>query len=149
MGNSNEKVVGKFIDKYGEERTIRGTRHGLQILRKHSTFIERLGKSISPLIKAKIKEHRIAKGMTLEQLAYKSGLVVSNDSTAKIRMWEIENETRKHGIRIATLYAIAMALEIPIIALMPTAEEVKKQAFVSSETIKVPVIKEKIDHILY
>ena len=84
----------------------------------------------------RVKKARIAAGMTLAQLHDRAGLEAA-EGLAKNRMVEIENggvgSTRKNkqGIRFGTLYALAMALDLPPSALMPSAAEVAEKAGVS------------------
>ena len=111
-------TVAMVVDQYGDERIIhaqKGSRD-LRIKKLRTTPIEAYNRIISSFISAKIKDLRLAKGWTLEQLAVKAKL---NPAT-KVRMYEIEANTRRQCIRMGTLYAIAEALEVDPSVLMPT-----------------------------
>ena len=87
-----------------------------------SRIIAELGDSLACFIGMSIKKEREAKGMTLKELAIKAGL---SNQNPKQRMWEIENDMRGWGIRIGTLYAIAIALNVEPAFLLPTLEDIK------------------------
>ena len=114
-------VVASFEDKYGETRKIHKTRHGLALKRQTDTVIFRFTRPIGLLIGARIRARREALGLSLAGLCLRAGM---SSTTPKSRMWEIENATRNDGIRFATLYAIAIALECQPFDLMPTTQEV-------------------------
>jgi hypothetical protein len=43
-------------------------------------------------------------------------------------MWEIETGSRHTGVRFGTLYALAIALQVPVTNLIPTVDEVLEAA---------------------
>lgn len=126
------ETIAKFEDKYGEEREIHKTRHGLQVRRARDTIISKLNPIVSQFAGGKIKELRIERGMTLEDLCVKSGL---QSVCPKTRMWEIENNTRQHGTRLGTLYAVAAALNVEVFELIPSLNFVLKKAKISKTQI--------------
>lgn len=119
--NSNNGIVAEFENRFGEKRVIHQTRHGLKVKRQGSTVVHKLNRTAAPLVGQRIKAARLAAGLTLAELCEKAGLA---SATPKSRMWEIENNVRKEGMRLGTLYAIAAALDVSICTLMPRVEEV-------------------------
>jgi DNA-binding Xre family transcriptional regulator len=122
MPNRRPDVKAEFQDKYGETRKIHTTRHGYKVLRENVTPALQLNRELAALIGSKIKAKRIAAHLSLESLCRRAGLV---SQTPKSRMWEIENAKRQEGIRLGTLYAIAIALDCEASELLPTIEEAK------------------------
>ena len=123
--------IAKFENSYGEEKIIHLTASGLAVKRDSSTVSVELNKKIAQLVSAKIKELRLSKGMTMVQLHDKAGL---SSSTPKSRMWEIENASAKRGLRMGTLYAIAIALEVSPGDILPSIEDVLQGAVVEKVT---------------
>lgn len=120
--------VATYEDRFGEERVIHKTRHGLKVKRTNTTPILKLNQTIGKMIGERIREHRKAQGLTLEELAVRIGIA---SGWPKHRMWEIENATRNEGLRLGTLYAVALGLGVGVDELMPPAEDVAKAANVS------------------
>lgn len=111
----------KFTDKFGDERVIRRGPAGPWKLKKNETTpVLTISQEISGLIGQRVKKMREKRGYTLAELATRAGLV---SGTPKERMWEIENATRGRGVLLATLYALAVALECDICDLLPTVAE--------------------------
>jgi len=132
--NSNNNVVAVFKDKYGEERRIHNTRSGLKVERKNSTLSLHLNKIAGVLVGQKIKALRLQKGLTLEELCMKSGIV---SATPKSRMWEIENSLRKEGIRLGTLFALSISLGVEPHELLPTTREVMEHADIKVQNVSI------------
>ena len=126
------KEIAEFENRYGERKVIRLTRSGLRVKNNSSTVALELNRRVSTLLANNIKARRVALGLTLDQVALKSGI-----TGGKNRMWEIENCLAKNGLRFGTLYALAMALEISPQMLMPSLADVLQEA-------KVAEIKESI-----
>jgi hypothetical protein len=61
----------------------------------------------------------------MQELALRCGMGSGNP---KDRIWALENATRGEGMRMGTLYALALALETEASALMPPVEEVAAAA---------------------
>lgn len=121
MSFNHSGMVFKTVDKYGQERVIRGSRHGLKLQRQSSTLCIDLSNVIGPLIGRNIRLAREEAKMTLAELCERAGLV---SVSPKSRMWEIETGVRKNGIRFGTLYAIAMALGKDPADFLPSMKEV-------------------------
>lgn len=131
---TNREVVAKFTDKYGDEKTIHHTKHGLRVRYDKLTTVLALAPTLGQLIGGEIRKRRLALGWTLEDLCKRSGLATQ---TPKSRMWEIENGTRGQGIRIATLYAISQALGCSAADLLPPNALAFEIAGVKSKTVTV------------
>ncbi len=121
MSTRSHEVVATFEDKYGETRTIHRGKNGLAIKQEVTTPSLAFNQPVAELIGKRIKKARIARGMTLVELAVRCGM---RSGHPKNRIWGIENATRGEGIRLGTLYAIAIALDVEACELLPTNEEV-------------------------
>jgi DNA-binding Xre family transcriptional regulator len=121
---TNGKVA-EFQDKYGDTKTIHKTRHGLKVKRDNLTPILQMNQAIAGMFGERIKKLREERGYTLEELAHRIGI---RSGHPKNRMWEIENTVRREGVRMGTLYAIAMALEVEVSELLPSVSEVAEEA---------------------
>jgi len=113
--------IATFENRFGETKVIRLTRSGLRVQNNQSTAVLELNRRIAGLLAANIKARRVELGMTLEQVCVASGLV---SPTPKSRMWEIENNLAGNGLRLGTVYALAIALQTTPDALLPTLDEV-------------------------
>lgn len=111
----------KFEDKYGDEKIIHLTRSGLRVKRTKNTVSLALNAKAAELTSKNIKRKRQELGLTLEDVIIKAGIV---STTPKSRMWEIENNTAKGGMRLGTLYALAIALNCTPQDLLPSMENV-------------------------
>ena len=131
---SEPEVVARFIDKYGDERTIHRAKNGLAVKRKRETPVHVMNRAAATLVAERIKAARLNAGFTLEELCLRAGLATV---WPKHRMWEIEQGVRAgkasttHGIRLGTLYALAVALGIEPIELLPSKDEVMAKAGIS------------------
>lgn len=132
--NTNKGVVATFTDRYGTERKVHATRHGLTVKREAQTVALKLNQQIAGMIGTNIREARIARGWSLEELCIKAGLA---SATPKNRMWEIENSIRKEGIRLGTLYALAAALDVEPASLLPSLETVMALAEVAPVSVEM------------
>lgn len=112
-----------FTDKYGDARAIHRTRHGLQVKRTNLTPVIKLNQAMAALVGDRIRALRIERGYGLAELCERAGIV---SATPKSRMWELENAVRKEGMRLGTLYALAIALDVEVCELLPTTDEVRK-----------------------
>lgn len=137
------EVVAVIEDRYGEKRNIGYQRRNpgrLKVLYQNITPSLKLSRAAGQLIGDKIRFERKLAGLTLAELAIKAGL----KGTPKVRMYEIEKHIRPTGVKIGTLYALAMALNIPIQRLMPPADEVAAYAGMEmGETKTETIIKSK------
>lgn len=125
MRRDRTEVVAEYVDKYGDTRVIHKGRHGLRKKRTRSTPAMALNNVIGELIGEKIRDARIARGMSMEELCVRSGL---STATPKSRMWEIEKGVRPGSIKLGTLYAIALALDMDPAELLPSMDEVSECA---------------------
>lgn len=124
--------VATFTDKFGEERVVHRTRHGLKVKRTTKTPVLQMNPVVAGMIGARIRELRKERGWTLKELAIRSGM---ESGWPKDRMWAIENATRKEGMRLGTIYAIAMALGVEVTDLMPPVADVRRAAGVREITV--------------
>lgn len=128
----------EFEDQYGDQRVIhrlKGQR--LAVKRQGNTPAHAMNRAAAVLIGQNIRKARLAAGMTLDELCRRAGLAAA-PGQGKMRMYEIEKAERREGVRTGTLYAIAVALDLPITMLMPTNQEVAESAgvrFTSSEEL--------------
>lgn len=139
----NENIVTRgftqiqFVDQYGEERTIyRQKGNALRIKKKADTISHILNRAAGELMGQRIKDMRLKRGYTLDELLQRAGLA-AGAGQGKARMFEIESAGKCHrganrqGIRFGTLYALSIALECDVSALLPSAEQVAKHAGVA------------------
>jgi DNA-binding Xre family transcriptional regulator len=131
------QVIATITDKFGEDRRVvqRGSR--IRIANTAISPILAMNREAAVIIGGKIRDARIARGFTLEELAIRVGIT---SGWPKNRMYEIESGPRAQGVRIGTLYAIAAALNIEVAALLPSVAEVLARTDVGrvpSETITI------------
>jgi DNA-binding Xre family transcriptional regulator len=116
------EIIATFDDKFGEERVVhRATDGHLRVRRQMKTPGVRMNRIVSHLIGMRIKELRIERNLTLQELATACGMGTGNP---KERMWSIENATRNEGVKMGTLYVIALALGVEVAELLPSVSEV-------------------------
>lgn len=127
-GNAREQAV-EFIDRFGQKRVIRRTRHGWRKKYASETPILAMSQALGGIVGAEIKARRVAADLELGELAEMAGLT----GIPKSRMWEIENSIRKQGVRLATLYAIGIALGVEARELLPDNATVARLAGVEME----------------
>lgn len=127
----------QFVDQYGETRTIhRNKGTALRVKKKADTISHVLNRAAAELMGQRIKATRLARGYTLDALLSRAGLA-AGAGQGKNRMFEIENAGKNRhganaqGIRFGTLYALAIALECDVSALLPTAQEIARHAGVA------------------
>lgn len=130
-------VEAKFVNQYGEEKKIRKDGRGRwAIARERSTPIIVLTNLLGPLVGARIRAARNKRKLTQTELGERAGLVAF---PVKHRIHDIEAGTRG-GVRLGTLYALAMAMGVKPQDLLPSVEEVVNAAgvkFVSEEKLTV------------
>ena len=120
MNEKSHSIVATFEDKYGDTRTVHRGKNGLAIKRQVRTPALVLNRPIAKLIGQKIRKKRLECNLTMEELGKMAGMT----SDAKSRIWTIENAKRGEGLRMGTLYALAISLKVEAIDLMPTNKEV-------------------------
>jgi|HubBroStandDraft_1064217.scaffolds.fasta_scaffold09816_5 hypothetical protein len=125
------ETVVKFTDQYGDQRIIHRLKdRRLSVKRQGNTPAHALNRAAAVLLGSRIKQCRIAAGLTMEELCVRAGLAAA-PGQGKMRIYEIENAKRREGVRIGTLFALAIALNVPISDLLPSSEEVAAAADVS------------------
>lgn len=129
--NRDSKPLAKFTNRYGEEKIVHLTQSGLRVKNNSSTVVLTLNTKVAELMAARIKARRLKLGLTLEEVCTRAGI---STTTPKSRMWEIENNTAKQGLRFGTLYALAIALECKPSDLMPSVDEVRAGASIETVT---------------
>lgn len=107
-------------------------RRGVRVKHLRTTDAIRLNQLIAPLLAARIKMERKARGWTLVQFAERLGWTEGNP---KERVWAIENATRGQGIRLGTIFLIGRTLGIPWRDLLPDDAAVEA-AFTAKESPK-------------
>ena len=122
-------IVAEFVDKFGTTRQLRriGQRR-IALAKNTDTVSHKLNRVAAKMIGAKIRDKRLAAGLTLEELCTRAGLVAA---IPKSRMWEIENSIRREGVRTGTLFALAKALNCEVVDFIPTVAEVCELAGVA------------------
>lgn len=128
--------IATYTDRFGDERVIHKTRHGLKVKRTHVTPILAINPVVGQMVGAKVREIRIKQGLTMQELAERCGMTAGHP---KQRMYEIEVGTRQEGLRFGTLYALAMALGVEVSDLMPSVSEVTDAAGVAQ--VPVPSVR--------
>lgn len=126
--NTNANIVATFQDRYGDDRHIHATRNGLTVKRRGDTPCQVLSKVISGYFGERVRAIRQSKEMSAAELCLRAGL----GGTGKQRVYEIEKNKRSIGVRLGTVYQIAMALDVEMSDLLPTAGMVRQLAKVSN-----------------
>lgn len=132
--NTNANIVATFTDRFGDERKIHATRHGMTVKRRADTHCQVLGKAISGYVGERIRAIRQRKEMTLEELGLRAGLTTG--SNLKQRVFELEHN-RGGGMRLGTIYQMAIALDVEITELMPSTEIVKQMTGAKLENASI------------
>lgn len=117
-------TIAKVTDQYGDERIIYRQKGMKDYRLKNRTTTKSLSynRTVSTMIAENIKKLRLEQGLSYEQLGIKAGI----SGTPKQRIYEIEKNTRKDGIRMGTLYCIAEALGVEVTALLPDVYDVQQ-----------------------
>lgn len=116
----------EFEDKFGDIRTIHHNQSPngpLRVKRLRVTPVLALNQHVGVAVGKRVHDLRVKRGLTLLELAERAGLL-----GGKARMWEIENSLRVQGVRLGTLFALAMALGVEVSALLPSVAEVTSVA---------------------
>lgn len=130
--------VAEFENRYGEKKVIHVTRSGLRVRNNRSTVALELNRKIAVIVGQKIKDRRLELGLSLEEACIRSGL---SSTTPKSRMWEIENCQAQQGLKLGTLYALAIGLETTPDKLLPSLEDVLDETNVTKIEQKTIVVK--------
>lgn len=122
-----------FQNQYGENEELRRTRWGWRMKRQTTTPAIEMNRVIAKLMGQKIREMREDRGLTMKQLGISAGMT----GNPKQRVWAIENATRGEGIRLGTLFAIAMVLDCEVSDLLPSVEETSSNSEFGLVQIKI------------
>jgi DNA-binding Xre family transcriptional regulator len=131
------QVIAVIRDRFDEPRNIvqRGSR--IRVANNDATATIAMNREVAIVIGERIRAARLARGLSLEELAIRSGIT---SGWPKNRMHEIESCTRKQGVRMGTLYAIAAALNVEVSTLLPSVSEILGKAEVQKVTAKMVVL---------
>lgn len=127
------QVIATILDKFGEPRQVvqRGSR--IRIANTSLTPIMSMTREIGVPIGERIRALREERGWSLEEMAIRCGIV---SGWPKNRMYEIERGSRKTGIRLGTIYAVAAALGVEVGVLLPPVDDILNSAGVKATKAK-------------
>lgn len=129
-------AVAEFTDEYGDKQVIhRPQGRKLSVFKGLDTPALRLNRALAILMGAKIKARRIELGLTLKEVAYRSGMQTVSPKQYIHRI-EAPLNHRKGTVRMGTLYALAYALECTPADLLPSPDEVMRAAGVGPTDFK-------------
>lgn len=119
--------VASYTDAYGEERVIHAPKGGrrLSVAKNSDTPVARMNRAAAILLGQRLRERRLAMGLTMQEVGERAGLRNANQ---KAYVNSLEKATRAEGMRLGTLYALASALECDPADLMPARSEVMRGA---------------------
>lgn len=124
----NIRTIGTFTDEYGEERVVRRLRKGkVAVARQRTRPAIALTKAIGEYVGQRVRQERLKRGITANDLADMAGL-----SGGKQRIYWIEN-CMDNGVRIGTVYALAHALGLPPTDFLPPLDWALEAAGVVDE----------------
>lgn len=116
----------QFTDRYGETRTIHHNQSPggpLRVKRVGTTPALALNRPVAERLGTRVKELRVARGWSMTELAERSGL-----RGDKQTIYAIETAMRGQGVRLGTLYALAMAFDVEAADLLPAVSDVTSVA---------------------
>jgi DNA-binding Xre family transcriptional regulator len=124
MPSRRKPTVVEYVDDYGDLRKIHRVNGGhLRVARLDKTPVVAMSAAVGRLIGQRVRAARLKRGFTLKQLAERAGMA----PPTKHRMYEVENAMNS-GLRFGTVYALAIALNIPVTDLLPSEDEVLEEA---------------------
>jgi RNA polymerase sigma factor (sigma-70 family) len=118
---NGDLIVGTFTDKHGQTRGLVRERRGVRVKHHRESEAYFFSRAIAPLVAARVKAERKARGWTLLEFAHRLGW---RNGNPKERVWAIENATRGHGMLLGTLFHVAETLGVTWTHLLPAADEV-------------------------
>ena len=125
MANRAPEILATFEDKYGDKRTIHRVFMGgcarVRVKRIRSTPVQVLTDACGKTVGRNIARLRIERGMSMAELARRATLL-----GGKQRVYSLEHNTDRGGLRLGTLYAVAAALEVEPSSLLPPLEDAMK-----------------------
>lgn len=120
--SESPNILGTYVDKYGDQQPVHKTRHGLRRLRVSVSPLIEANRAIAPLVSARIRVERLQRGWSLVEMAKRLGWMTGNP---KQRVWAIENNnTRREGIRLGTLFQVASVFGLELRDLLPSNEAI-------------------------
>ena len=137
-GGMDQRVIYKprnpvaiYTDNHGEERIIHAPKgRSVRRFEGSDTPQRRMNRAAAILIGQAIRERRTSLGMTQKDLCLRAGLVNTNP---KAYISDMENARRAEGMRLGTLFALAVALECEVSALLPTTDAIMEVAGVGQK----------------
>lgn len=120
---NGDRVIGTFLDKYEQSRVLLRGRRGVRVKHHREPQAYFFSRAIAPLVAARVKAARKARGWTLLQFAHRLGW---RDGNPKERVWAVENATRRHGMLLGTLFHVANTLGLDWTELLPSPGEVRQ-----------------------
>ena len=123
---SRGHIEAKVVDQFGDERVVHRVKgRRLSVKRQGNTPVHALNRAVAVALGHRIRQAREAAGLSLAELCERAGLA---SASPKQRMYEIERGHRRDGMRLGTLYAIAIALDMAPAELLPSPAEVSVAA---------------------
>lgn len=112
--------LAQFVDRAGENRTIQvGHNRRLRVKNIEDSIGRVLSCSAGKLIGANIRKERVAQNMTAQHLGDALGMLNGKNQIVKI-----EKADRLNGIHFGTLFAVCLALDVPLSKIIPSEKEV-------------------------
>lgn len=128
MAVRRRPVLVEFPDLFGEQQVVhRGANGKLAIRRKTPTVAFAMSHAVGRLVGERIREERLKAGITMPDLAGRSGL-----KGGKQAIYHIE-QALSTGVRLGTIYAIAAALDVSPFSLLPPLSVVLEQTGVQMQ----------------
>lgn len=123
MGVRRRPVLAEFTDQFGELQVVHRHSGGrLAIRRKEPTVALAMAKTVGRIVGERVREERVKAGLSHLALAERSGL-----KGGKQAIYQIE-QAMNVGVRLGTLYALAVALNVSPFSLLPPVSVVLQEA---------------------
>lgn len=123
MAVRRRPVLVEFTDQFGEHQVIHRRENGvLRIRRKAPTVVLAMTSAVGKFVGQRVHEERVKAGLTMDALAERSGL-----KGGKQAIYHVE-QALNTGVRLGTLYAIAVALNVSPFSLLPPVEVVLSES---------------------
>ena len=129
-------VIATYTDDYGDERAIHapmGKNSALRRAKNADTPALRMNRAAGIMMGLRVRARRLELGLTPAQVCLRCGLTYTSP---KNFLWMLETGFRKEGVRLGTLYALAIALECEIGDLLPSIAEITEAAGVQSTAFR-------------
>jgi DNA-binding Xre family transcriptional regulator len=123
--------VAAYTDKNGDERIIHAPKgRSVRRFEGSDTPQRRMNRAAAIFIGQAVRERRMELGMTQKDLCIRAGLVNTNP---KAYICDLEMARRAEGMRLGTLFALAVALQCEVADLLPPNEAVMEMAGVGTK----------------